>query len=143
MRLQFAALLFCLLGSWVSAEQKTEFNGYELHYIVLNTTDLAPEIAQHYDIIRSGKRALINLSVLKQTDDGYGKAVRAEISATQRSLVGQQSKIPLREIKEGSAIYYIGSFRIFDQETLWIDIDVTLEDGNDYDFSFSQKVWQQ
>lgn len=136
-----AALFALSLLAW--AEQKVEFDDYELHYIVLNTTELSPQVAQAYKITRSGKQAFINLSVLQQSIGGYGTPVAATITARQRSLVGQTSNISLREIREGDAIYYIGTFRIFDQETLWFDIELELSDGTGFSYSFSQKVWQE
>lgn len=136
-------LLVLLLVGAVHAEQKVDFNGHELHYIVLNTTEISAQVAQKYDIIRSGKRAFINLSVLRQTSDGYGQPVSADITAIERSLLGQMLKINLQEIREGSAIYYIGTFPIIDRETLWFDIDLTVDNGPSFDFSFPQKVWQE
>jgi hypothetical protein len=135
------SFLACSLTTW--AEQKIEFDGYELHYIVLNSTEIPAQIADTYNLSRSGKQAFINLSVLQQTLDGYGIATSADIKARQRSLLGQTSNITLREIKEGEAIYYIGSFRIFDQETLWFDIELELKDGTRFNYSFAQKVWQE
>ena len=141
-RLAAGALLFTLsLLAW--AEQKVEFSHYELHYIVLNTTEIPPQVAQLYNITRSGKQAFINLSVLQKTIGDYGTPVAASLTARQRSLVGQTSLINLREIREGDAIYYIGTFRIFDQETLWFDIELELNDGTTFDYSFAQKVWQE
>ncbi len=142
MKHALASLVFILVSGLAFAEQKADFEDYELHYIILNTTELAPQIADKYDITRSGKRAFINLSILKKTDDGYAQAVTADIHVNQRSLVGQQSEIPLREIKEGGAVYYIGDFQIFDRETLWFDIKFTVDQESEQNFSFSQQVWQ-
>jgi len=137
------SLILSVFAAAVFAEQKVEFDGYELHYIILNTTEIPADVASHYDIVRSGKRAFINLSVLKQTEDGYGLPVSADISAIQRTLIGQQSKIKLQEIREGDAIYYIGTFRIINREVLWFDVDLKVIDGPDFEYSFSQKVWQE
>lgn len=138
-----ALLLFSLLSVAATAEQKVEFDGYELHYIVLNTTDIPPQVAEQYGIVRSGKRAFINLSVLKQTADGYGTPVTADIRAVERSLIGQTLAIELEEIREGTAIYYIGTFPIIHRETLWFDLELEVTDGPSYDFSFPQQVWQE
>lgn len=132
-----------LVATLAVAEQKTDFGNYELHYIVLNTTEIPVKIAEQYDLTRSGKRAFINLSVLQKTDDGYGKPVPASITANQRSLIGQVVPIDLREIREGTAIYYIGNFQIINRETLWFDLELSLEDGTDFEFSFDQQVWQE
>jgi hypothetical protein len=135
------SLLFASTASM--AEQKVEFNGYEMHYIVLNTMELPVNVAEIYDIKRSRKRAFINLSILKQTDDGYGTPTSASINAVQRTLLGQRSPIDLQEIREGDAIYYIGHFNIFDQEMLWFDVELTVNNGPTFEYSFSQKVWRE
>lgn len=142
-RLLVSSLIFFICSTMSFAEQKVEFNGYEMHYIVLNTTVLAPAVANNYDITRSGRRAFINLALLKQTDDGHGMPVAADITALQRTLVGQRLDIELTEIREGDAIYYIGTFPILDRETLWFDIELTVNDGPSFDFSFSDQVWQE
>ena len=136
------AIVCAALQSFVHAEQKVEFNGYELHYIVLNTTELSPEIAKRYDISRSGKRAFVNLSVLKQDQDSIPFAVEAKVTALQRNLMGQRGDIALRTFKEGKAIYHIGDFLIFDKETIWLDITVDIEGEDTFEFTFPQQVWR-
>jgi hypothetical protein len=132
-----------MLSLCAYAEQKVDFSGYEMHYIVLNTTEVPAAIAERYQLNRSAKRAFINLSILKQTADGYGKAVTADIKAIERTLLGQRLDIDLQEIREGDAIYYIGDFPIFDREVLWFDVALTLEDGTEFTFTFDQQVWQE
>ncbi|MDN3651000.1 DUF4426 domain-containing protein [Reinekea marina] len=142
-KLLFSIAIVCAaLQSFVHAEQKVEFNGYELHYIVLNTTELSPEIAKRYDISRSGKRAFVNLSVLKQDQDSIPFAVEAKVTALQRNLMGQRGDIALRTFKEGKAIYHIGDFLIFDKETIWLDITVDIEGEDTFEFTFPQQVWR-
>ncbi len=125
------------------AEQKEDFAGHELHYIVLNTTEIPASVASQYGITRSGKRAFINLAILKKNDTDFGTPVAAVVTARQRSLIGQQSNIELQEIREGDAIYYIGTFKIINQEILWFDVVLEVIDGPSLEFSFSQKVWRE
>ena len=132
-----------MLSALSLAEQKVDFAGYELHYIVLNTTEIPPAVAETYDIVRSGKRAFINLSILKKTGDGYGIPTAAAVTGVQRTLLGQRQTIDLQEIREGDAIYYIGTFTILNQETLWFDIDLTVQGGPSFEYSFPQKVWRE
>ncbi|HXK55642.1 MAG TPA: DUF4426 domain-containing protein, partial [Gammaproteobacteria bacterium] len=53
--------------------------------------------------------------------------VSAQIDARSTNLTGQIRNIPLREIREGSAIYYIGEFPIVNNETLTFSLDVLPE----------------
>jgi hypothetical protein len=137
------ACTLLIVSTFSQAEQKVDFGDYELHYIVLNTTEIPPAVAETYDIVRSGKRAFINLSILKKTDDGYGTPTAAQVSALQRTLLEQRSDIKLQEIREGDAIYYIGTLTILNREILWFDIDLSLNDGTLFDFSFDQQVWRE
>lgn len=127
----------------VWAQQKVDFDGHELHYIVLNTTELQPDIAARYDITRSGRRAFINLSVLKKQPGTIGVAVEAQVTAVQRNLFGQRADIELDVIREGNSIYHIGDFLIFDQETLWFDVEVQVDGLAPFTYSFPQKVWRE
>ena len=70
--LSVAAIIFSPLGV---AEQMQRFGQYELHYIVIPTTMLKPEIAAEYDISRGKDRALVNVSVLNREK----KAINATI----------------------------------------------------------------
>lgn len=143
MKNALATLFICTLSLFAHAEQKVVFSDHELHYIVLNTTEIPKEIAERYQLNRSAKRAFINLSILRQTPNGYGTPVTADIKAIERTLLGQRLEINLQEIREGNAIYYIGDFPIFNREVLWFDVELILEDGTEFSFSFDQQVWQE
>jgi hypothetical protein len=143
LRQLLVASTLALLSTLGWAEQKVDFSGHELHYIILNTTELPAAVAARYQIVRSGKRAFINLSILAKTADGFGTPVSAQVSARQRTLIGQIAQIELQEIREGDAVYYIGSFEILNRENLWFDIDLTVTDGPAFEFSFPQQVWQE
>lgn len=134
-------LLTALAPLW--AQQKVDFDGHELHYIVLNTTELQPDIAARYNITRSGKRAFINLSVLQKQPGTIATAVEAKVTAVQRNLLGQRASIELDTIREGQAIYHLGDFLIFDQENIWFDLEVQVEGLAPFTFTFPQKVWRE
>lgn len=141
-RIMLGLLLVAALAPlW--AQQKVDFDNYELHYIVLNTTELQPDIAARYNITRSGRRAFINLSVLEKQPGTIAKAVEANVTAVQRNLLGQRANIPLTTIREGQAIYHLGDFLIFDQETIWFDLEVQVEGLAPFSFTFPQKVWRE
>lgn len=63
---------------------------------------------------------------------------RVEGSAT--NLTGQQKVLSMREIREGTAIYYIDTFRVNNEETLDFDLAVTPKDS---DATYSVRFRQQ
>lgn len=133
-----------LLFSTAQADQKVTFNGYELHYIALNSTMLTPEIAGQYGLVRSGQQALLNLSVLEQRRNDVAVPVpNAEVTVRVRNLLGQSNRLDMRVIEEQNARYFIGSVPFDDREVLWFDIVVSIPGERDFEFSFSQELWEE
>jgi hypothetical protein len=118
-----ACFLF-LAPLMASAENSTKQSGYTIHHNAFPTAILTPDIAGSYQIIRSKYRGILNVSVIKDEEGTTGTAVTAQIDAQSTSLTGQILHITLREIREGTAIYYIGDFPIVNNETLRFSLDV-------------------
>lgn len=103
------------------AQQSQEFGDYEVHYNTLNTNMLSPEIASVYGIQRAGTQAMLNITVLRRETR---EPVEARITATATNLTGQRRDVELRQIQDQGAIYYIGQFRIHNEETLNFSVQV-------------------
>jgi hypothetical protein len=130
--------------STAQADQKVTFNGYELHYIVINSTMLTPEIAGQYGLVRSGRQALLNLSVLKQRRNDVAVPVPdSTVVVRVRNLLGQSNRLPMRVVEEQNARYHLGSVSFDDREVLWFDIVVSIPGERDFSFSFSQELWEE
>ncbi|MEZ5446321.1 MAG: DUF4426 domain-containing protein [Gammaproteobacteria bacterium] len=119
------ALLSALVGA--SAEQSSSYGDYTVHYSAFTTDTLQPEVAKAYQIERSSRRGMVNVSVLRKLMGTTGQPVRAEVTVTATNLHGQAQKIPVRELNDGGAIYYIGEFPVSNEDTLKFRIDVTPE----------------
>ncbi len=98
-----------------------------VHFSAQSTDQLPPEVARAYNIVRSKNRAMLNVSVLKESDRS---AVSADVSVRTVNLTGQLKNVTMRKINEGEAIYYIGEVAIANRETLVFDITVKPE-GSD------------
>lgn len=143
---KIAALIVVALLASISAqaEQKVVFNGdYELHYIVFNSTMLHADIARQYNLTRGGRNAIVNLSVLQQQPNGVATPVEAEVRVRVRDLLGQARQLPLDVVREQNAIYHLGNVKFLDREILWFDIEVEIPGERDYEFSFSQELWEE
>jgi hypothetical protein len=124
------------------AENATEIPGYTIHHNALTTDSLPPQIAKSYDIQRSKSRGMLNISVIQNKAGTTGHAVKAKVKATATNLTGQSRTIELREIQEGEAIYYIGDFRVANQETLNFQIEVIPSGTNKaYTATLSQQFY--
>ncbi|MEM7077309.1 MAG: DUF4426 domain-containing protein [Pseudomonadota bacterium] len=120
-----------------NAEQKRVFGDFEVHYIVLPTTFLRPDVANRYSITRAQDRALINISVL----DGNGEPVAARVTGRGENLLGQLQTLSFREVREPPAIYYLALLRHSDEEHIRFQIDVELPDGMPAQLEFQQKLY--
>lgn len=97
---------------------------HTIHFSALSTDQLPPEVARQYNIVRSKNRAMLNVSVIRQSD---GEPVTADVYVKTVNLTGQLKNVNIRKIEEQEAIYYIGETPVANSETLVFDIVVTPE----------------
>lgn len=115
-------VLLWLGANAAHAQQMQRFGDYELHYIVIPTTMLQPEIAARYGIRRGKDRALCNISVI----DSDGAGVRADLTGSSQNLLGQRQGLSFSEVVDGEAIYYLATIRHADEEIHRINIDASV-----------------
>ncbi len=140
-RILIAAITGLLMLN-AQAEQAETFSGYAVHYNAFTTDMLDPAVASSYHIQRSKNHALLNISVLRKVMGTSGTPVAARVRASATNLSQQLREIPMREVRDGEAIYYLGEFRISNEETLKFTIHVTPADGGpEHSFSFTQQFF--
>ena len=121
--------LFALLGIGLSAnaESSKEFGDYVIHYNAFRSDTLEPEVAKTYDLIRRNNRIIVNIAVLKKVMNTTGKPTAAKVEGHASNLTGQLKNLEFREIKEGTAIYYLAETKISDGEFLKFELKITPE----------------
>ena len=127
-RRQFCALLLAtalLTPLSTLAENSTTAGGFTIHHNAFPTSTLTPEVAKAYGIQRSNVRGMLNVSVIKEKEGTTGTSVPARVEVKTLNLTGQTSHLPMREIKEQDAVYYVGETPVANRETLIFDITVT------------------
>ena len=100
---------------------------YVVHFSAQTTDQLPPEVARAYNIVRSMNRAMLNVSVIRKSDNA---SVAAQVDVSARNLTGQLKNVTMRKIEEPGenvAIYYIGETAVANRETLVFDISVKPE----------------
>lgn len=137
------ASLALLLACTAWAEQKVAIKGYDVHYMALSTAELTEDVAQAYGMERSNKQAFLSISVLKpQAESSVALPVEAVVSGSFRNLIGQNKPLEFRQVKEGSAIYYIAEFRFYSEEVLRFNLEVSPENGGSQTVQFEQSIWE-
>ena len=98
-------------GAGAHAEQFVSVGAYQVHYVVIGSTFLTPEIARRHQLERNRDVAMINISVLRS-----GKPVAARITGVARDLLSRELTLRFREVREPPAIYYLSQLRFSEQE---------------------------
>jgi hypothetical protein len=142
MKRLLAALCLCSVAAVAHAEISQKFGNLEIHYNALTTDELQPEVARAYKIERSKTRGMVTLSVLKKNKVGVPTPVPAKLTIYVTNLTQQLSNIDMREIKEGTAIYYLGEFRVAPPDTLKFTATIEVAGEPKYDMTFDQKFFK-
>ena len=142
MKRLLAALCLCSVAVVAHAEIMQRFGQFEIHYNAMTTDELFPEVARAYKIERSKTRGLLTMSVLKKNKVGVPSPVPARISVYATNLTLQLASVPMREIKEGTAIYYLGEFRVAPPDTLKFTATVEVPGELKQEMTFDQKFFK-
>lgn len=123
MHLKLLLLLLCCMGSALaSAAQYVDHGEHRIHYTTFSSLIIPPDVASAHGIVRSEKRVVLNLSVLKQD-----KPAAASISGHVINLLNQRFELVFDEINEAEAIYYLASHLALEHDILRFNLEVQLD----------------
>jgi len=142
MKHMLAVLCLCSVTAVAHAEISQKFGPLEIHYNALTTDELLPDVARAYKIERSKTRGLLTLSVLKQNPVGAPTPVPAKLKVYATNLSQQLAHVEMREIREGTAVYYLGEFRIVAPDTLKFTATVEVAGEPKREMVFEQKFYK-
>ncbi len=115
-----------------------------MHFNALTTDQLQPEVARAYNIVRSTNRAMLNVSIIRKVEGTTGVSVPGSVSVSAVNLTGQLKNLAVRQIQEGSAVYYIGDIPVANGETLVFNIDVTpMNEASRFSVRFSRTFFAE
>ena len=111
-------------------KSSVKFGNYIIHVNAMLTSELTPEIAQSYGIVRSENQGLVNLVVLSKVAGGAETPIAATVAVSGANLTGQLKNMKLLEITDGASIYNMGVVAVENRETIIFDFDVQPEGSN-------------
>lgn len=107
------------------ADSYTEDDRYIVHYNAFNSSMVTPEVAKAHNLVRSGHRGMVNITVQRKRGEGQLPVnVTAFIDGRVKHLSGTEIPLEFTQINEGGVVYYIGDFLIANGQPLTFDIDV-------------------
>ena len=126
-----------------SAQQSQMFGPYELHYSVVNTTFLAPEVASAYGIVRARDRAIVNLAVREHLADGTSAARTLQLEGRTWDLIQKGHPLEFNEVREGQAIYYLAEIGFLNEDWHFFEVTFRPEGAREsFTFEFKQQLYQ-
>ncbi|MDA8129213.1 MAG: DUF4426 domain-containing protein [Betaproteobacteria bacterium] len=142
MKRLLAALFLFSVAATAHAEISQKFGTIEVHYNAITTDELVPEVARSYKIERSKTRGLLTMSVLKTNKVGAPTPIPAKISVYVTNMTRQLANVTMREVKEGTAIYYLGEFRVAAPDTLKFTATVEVPGETPHKMTFEQQFYR-
>lgn len=136
--LRLALLLTLVAPLAALAEQAMRFGDIEIHYSAMLTADLQPEVARTYGIERNKSRGIATLAVLQKDAAGVARPIKASVDVSVVNAVGRVVLVAMREIQENAAVYYIGTFRVADEETLTFKVQIIPDGAKPQNFEFKK-----
>jgi hypothetical protein len=124
-----AAGLLAANAAW--AEGPVTAGDYSIYANAMTAETLNPEIANLYRIQRSKLNGVLTVSVVKPHPDGTRENVPARVEATARTGDGPAGMIPMREIRVGEGVSYVGQFPIANLQIVDFEIQVTPPGGGE------------
>ena len=125
----------------VAATGDTAALKHEVDYKAFNSTFLQPEVAKLYGIDQDETLGVVMVSVYQK--DALGVGVEACVSGGVKNLIGQVNRLDFDEIREGKAIYHIGTFWFGQKEKLTFNLDVEIPStGKKHELKWQQQFWR-
>ncbi len=128
-------LLLCCLGPVsASAAQYVDHGVYRIHYTTFSSLIIPPDVARAHGIVRSEKRVVLNLSILKQD-----KPATAAVSGHVINLLNQRFDLVFDELNEAEAIYYLASHLALEHDILRFNLVVKLNEIESVPINFVRR----
>lgn len=117
-----AAAFLALASLQAQAAGSKDFGDYQLHWSVLPSTFLSPEVARANDLQRSKGIGIVNISIMQEQDDGTLKPVGGQLEGKVNNDIQQVSFLGFRRIQEGDAVYFIAEYQYRSGELMTFNI---------------------
>lgn len=99
-----------------------DFGDIQVHWSVFPSTFLAPEIASENNLNRSRSIGVVNISIMRETEDGGLEPVSGQVEGKVLNDVQQVKFLGFRRIQEGNAVYFIAEYQYGNAELMTFEI---------------------
>ena len=111
-------LLAALLAIQAQAHDRYSTSDIELYSVVVPTSELTAEAAKNYNVERNPNRGLLTVTLVKKGKSGKNETVAGQVYAGAINLGNKLTNIPIREVRDGASVTYLGEFQVTPPDTL-------------------------
>lgn len=112
------ALLVVGLAGAAIADGTVRVGDLEMHCVAVPTLELTPEAAKNFNVEPAPGRGLLTVTVMKKSNPGRAETLPAQVYAGAVNQNNYPFSIPIREVREGNSVYYLGEFRLNAPDTM-------------------------
>lgn len=135
------ALMVSASLSAQETDRMEKFGDYHVYYNLVNSTFLAPKIAERYDVTRSEDLAVLTVTVRALTEHGELTDRSAEVSGSVTDLV-HLYPLDFDEHRDPNAVYYIAEVPAEGRTRLDFSLDIKpAGSARTYELEFSESVF--
>jgi len=114
--------LLWLAGTALAQAEIKDFGSYQVHWSVLPSTFLTPEVARASKLQRSKGIGIVNIAIMKKNDDGTLSPVTGQVEGQVNNDIQQVKFLAFRRIQEGDAVYFIAQYQYSAGELMTFNI---------------------
>lgn len=99
-----------------------DFGEFQVHWSVFPSTFLAPGIARENNLKRSKGIGIVNIAIMRETENGGLEPVSGQVEGKVLNNVQQVKFLGFRRVQEGNAVYFIAEYQYSNAELMTFEI---------------------
>lgn len=107
-------------------ESTVRVGDVEMHCVAIPAAELIPDAAQEFNVRPTEHRGVLTITLIRHLGAGNTRAEAGQVFAGAINLRNQLSSIPVREVRRGDAVYYLGEYRVEPPDTLRFRVNATV-----------------
>lgn len=115
-------VLMTLASFQTQAAGFKDFGDYQVHWSILPSTFLAPEVAQANNLQRSKGIGIVNISIMQEGEDGTLRPITGQVEGKVSNDIQQVKFLAFRRIQEGDAVYFIAEYQYRSGELMTFNV---------------------
>ena len=116
--------LLAVLASGTANAGVAQFDDYQVHWSVLPSTFLAPEVARDNNLQRSQGIGIVNIAIMTKDENGQLKPVSGQVEGQVANDIQQVNFLAFRRVQEGDAVYFIAQYQYRHGDLMTFNITV-------------------